>query len=72
MSTITARRRSLKEATMTGAIIVDFLPDSRRNVIIHCEDYSCLAYLDELGIWRHGPDNKPIEGRVMGWVPLGK
>jgi hypothetical protein len=48
-------------------VIVDFLPDPLRTVTVQCLEYTCLAYLDDKGIWRSPFSSAPIPSRVLGW-----
>lgn len=63
------RAVSLKQMTAqtNSGIIVDFLPEAYTLVIVHCEEFECLGYLDNKGIWRNQFTSKPVENRVVGW-----
>ena len=45
------------------------LPIEDERVIVVCEGYRCLGYLDTKGIWRQDKDKAPIED-VIGWGKL--
>lgn len=72
VSETTARARSLKLWTgeSNSHLIVDYLPERYDTVIIHCELFQCLGYIDEKRIWRNQSDNKPVDGRVLAWARL--
>jgi len=44
-------------------------PLVREAVIVVCEQFRCLGFLDEHGVWRHDKDGAEIQG-VIGWRPL--
>jgi len=63
-------KRNLKGLLEQNGLIVDFLPDPYVPVVVHCERYSCMGYLDEKGIWRGRFNDHPLSSRVIAWEPL--
>jgi hypothetical protein len=48
-------------------LVDEKLPVLRQRVVVACEGFSCLGYLDVGKIWRFAADNAPIEDLVLGW-----
>jgi len=46
------------------------LPDNDKPVIVLCENYRCLGFLDADGVWRETKNNAAIKG-VIGWNEIG-
>lgn len=44
-------------------------PDAGKPVMVQCEDFSCLAYLDRAGIWRDFWDSTPL-ANVTAWEEI--
>ncbi len=65
-----ARQNSLRSMVEKEGAIYDYLPEAHCRVLVHCEDYTCMAYLDDKGIWRNRFDDLPIVGRVIAWESL--
>ena len=64
------RLRQLGELVGSGQCKVDYLPEAYTPVLIHCEGFSCVAYLDETGLWRGRYTNELISGRVIAWEEI--
>ena len=69
---ITDARKSAtttNEETETG-FTAEMLPKSLSRVILHCEQFSCVAKIDAKGVWRNAVTNKPISGKIVDWEPV--
>jgi hypothetical protein len=44
------------------------LPGERVRVI--AQDFRCLGYINDRGIWHRDIDDVPIEENVIGWEPF--
>ena len=49
----------------------EILPAKDERVIVVCEEYRCLGYVDPEGVWRQDKDGAPING-VVGWGKLAR
>ena len=72
MTVDTPRTQALKAAIGqdNSPLIVDYLPEIYTPVLVHCEEFQCMAYMDATRIWRNRFNNTPVEGRVLAWSPL--
>jgi hypothetical protein len=57
-------------AVAEGHGITDYLPEPFVSVAVHCRGFSCLAYLDNQGIWRGHYDKQPLSASVVSWEPI--
>lgn len=62
--------RNFRGLTEGSSVVVDYLPDPFVPVMVHCERYSCMGYVDERGIWRGRFNDRPLNSRVIAWEPL--
>lgn len=67
---MTEPKRKLRGLTDDSKVIVDYLPDAFEHVVVHCERYTCVGYLDDKGIWRGQFNDRPIGSRVIAWEPM--
>lgn len=70
VSPISKRIRSLQQHVESGRCVVDYLPEPRKTVLVHCEHFSCAAYLDEAGLWRGRDKHELITSRVIAWEEI--
>lgn len=61
------RRASLRALVERGTAISDYPPEPFVPVLAHFEAFSCMAYLDDKGVWRSRFDNQPVAGRLVAW-----
>lgn len=65
-----ARLASLQRLIEEGGAISDYPPNPYERVLVHFEAFTCICYMDELGVWRGRYDDQPITPRAIAWQPV--
>ena len=58
-----------KQPKASAGMVTHDLPEAGERVIVVCETFRYLGYLDERCVWRYDKDDSEIAG-VLGWFPL--